>query len=459
MYPIEHTKEIVDSALDYGSEKCDSLIAKGILSSGSQIRFSQSSIDISKRWEQLRLILFVVMEGSKTGFSERSVSNMDEMKSAVDDTIAFTKKLPESMFYTGVEEEKSEYRDLSVNYDSKIDGFTEKAPRIINTAIDAAVQEGAKRVAGAMKFSKEWTYFKSSLGPTGDFKKTSYDLNVRAFQDELDYSGQGIDCGTKPSEAEATMVEAGRIAGKLSRQAIGAKQGEPGTYDLILTPTVAANVIGGIPNSANPFWIMIGLSPLGDKIGEQIAPDFVNVADNPWIPNGLADRPFDFEGTPTRVTEIIQNGVLRSFLHNTSSATIYETNTTGSSTNLSLGSGLQMLLPCSTNIVFNNGDHNVDEIMETNRPTIYVTSNWYTRFQNYITGDFSTIPRDAMFLIENGEKKPIKNIRISDNLMRMFANIDAMANDRKQVYWWEVTTPTFIPTIRIRDCRITAATI
>ena len=98
-------------------------------------------------------------------------------------------------------------------------------------------------------------------------------------------------------------------------------------------------------------------------------------------------------------------------------------------------------------------------ILDNDKPTIYVTSNWYTRFQNALTGEFSTIPRDAMLLIENGETTPIKNLRISDNMLRMFANIDALGNDRKQIFWWEVRKPTFIPTVRVSDCRMTAATL
>jgi len=123
-----------------------------------------------------------------------------------------------------------------------------------------------------------------------------------------------------------------------------------------------------------------------------------------------------------------------------------------------MGSGVKMLLPNTSNLVFDNGDRTVEELLESSRPTIYVTSNWYTRFQNYQSGDFSTIPRDAMFLIEKGQKKPIKNLRISDNSLRMFSNISALGNDRRQVYWWEVETPTFIPSMRIKDCRLTAAT-
>ncbi len=458
MAGFDELKSYVDIAIDYSKDKVEGVIARGFMSSGSQIRFSQNAIDIGKRWDQVRLELFMIIEGTQTGYSERSVTSEKDAKQAVKDTIAFSKKLPESMFFAGVEEDTHSYRDLKGAYDNKIDDFTEMAPGFVNAAIDSAVSEGAKRVAGALKFSKELSFFKSSYGPQGSSKKTEYDLNVRAFQDELDYSGQGLECGTKPTQEEKGMVAAGAKAGRLSKEAIGSVQGDPGTYDLILSPTVGANVLGSIPDAANPFAILIGLSPLGDKMGEQIGPDFLSVTDNPWIPNGLACAAFDYEGTTTQQTEIIKDGVLRSFVHNTTTATMYETSSTGSSRMLGLGEGLKMLLPNSSNMVFENGKHSFEELIENSKPTIYVTSNWYTRYQNYQTGEFSTIPRDAMFLIENGEMKPIKNLRISDNTLRMFANIDALGNDRKQVYWWEVEIPTFIPTIRVSDCRMTAAT-
>lgn len=458
MTTFDDLKTYVDLAVDYGKEKIEGAIVRGSISTGSQIRFSQSSIDIGKRWKSFQLAFFFIIEGTKTGYSERFVTSEDEVRMAVDDTISFSKRLPDSMFFAGVESTISEYRDMSANFDTKIDDFTERAPQIVNSAIDAAVSEGAKRVAGALKFSKTHSYFRSSYGPMGEAAHTEFDLNVRAFQEALDYSGQGLKCGTKPMNSEKQMIEAGAQAGRLSKQAIGAKQGEPGTYDVVMNPTVAANVIGQIPDGANPFMVMIGMSPLGDKMGEQIGPEFLTVTDNPWIPDGLKTRAFDFEGTITRQNEIISNGVLKLFVQNTSSAVIFETNTTGSSEIMGMGSGVRMLLPNTSNLVFDNGDRTVEELLESSRPTIYVTSNWYTRFQNYQTGDFSTIPRDAMFLIEKGEMKPIKNLRISDNSLRMFANIDSLANDRKQVYWWEVETPTFIPSMRIKDCRLTAAT-
>jgi PmbA protein len=173
----------------------------------------------------------------------------------------------------------------------------------------------------------------------------------------------------------------------------------------------------------------------------------------------MASRAFDFEGTPAQKTTIFENGVLKAFVHNTSTARMFDTQSTGSSTPVAMLRGIKLLLPSQSNIVFKNGDKTLAELLDNDKPTIYVTSNWYTRFQNALTGEFSTIPRDAMLLIENGETKPIKNLRISDNMLRMFANIDAMGNDRKQIFWWEVRTPTFIPSVRVSDCRMSAATL
>jgi len=451
-------KAVVDEAVTYGKKKTDAIIARAILQKNSQIRFSQNLIDISKRWNTLQLELFVLVKGKKTGSVVRSVESLGEVKQIVDDVVSFTEILPDSMFFAGIENKVNQYPKLTDRYDEKIESFTEKAPEIINSAINQAVNEGAKRTAGALMVAENHFFFRSSNGPEGSGKETAFDLNIRAFQEELDNSGQGLICGTIPSKMEKGLLEAGAKAGRLSKQAIGAVQGTPGKYDLVLTPAVGANVIAQVSESANPFYIMMGLSPLQDKMGEQIAPETVTTYEDPLFPGGLASVPFDWEGTPSRTIKIVEKGVLKALVHNTTTAKMFETESTGSSRMVNFGSGTKMLLPASSNIVFENGNHSIEELLDVSRPTIYVTCNWYTRFQNYQTGEFSTIPRDAMFLVEKGELKPIKNMRISDNLMRMFANIDALGNDRTQVYWWEVQTPTFIPTMRIRDCRMTAAT-
>ncbi|MBY9014268.1 MAG: hypothetical protein KGD68_01115 [Candidatus Lokiarchaeota archaeon] len=61
--------------------------------------------------------------------------------------------------------------------------------------------------------------------------------------------------------------------------------------------------------------------------------------------------------------------------------------------------------------------------------------------------------------MENGEiKKTVRRLRLSDNLLRICTNISAIGKDVKQIYWWEVLTPTFTPTLKVKDCTITAVT-
>ena len=61
--------------------------------------------------------------------------------------------------------------------------------------------------------------------------------------------------------------------------------------------------------------------------------------------------------------------------------------------------------------------------------------------------------------IEKGEiKRPIRKLRLSDNLLGMCSRISAIGKDIRQILWWEVPTPTFIPTIKVDDCNITSAT-
>ena len=124
------------------------------------------------------------------------------------------------------------------------------------------------------------------------------------------------------------------------------------------------------------------------------------------------------------------------------------------------GNGRDSARSSPSNIVISGGNYTLEEIIaECKKPTIYLTSNWYTRFTNMMDGLFSTIPRDGMFLIENGEiKKPVRKLRLSDNLLRICSNISAIGKDVQQIYWWEVETPTFSPTIKVNNCTITAAT-
>jgi len=456
--------EILQSYVDYAIElgtKQDVDLILGIGTSGvqNQIRFSSNKVDISKQWQADNLELVVVVGGSQLAIGEFSPRNEEHVKERVNAQIKFAKNMSPSPFYQGVESAILKVAHLEGHYDDKIDDYGEKAVNVINSCIDEAINEGAKRVAGSYFFGKKNVYLNSSAGPKGSHSSTSYNLTVRAFQEELDASGQGLATGRIPYSAEKKLLAAAATAGRFSLLHKDAQPAKAGTYDIIMSPAVAANLLGSIPSDANPLAVMMGRSALGDKMGEKLAPEFINIADNGLQPDGLGTSPFDDEGTPRQKTPIFKDGVLVSFIHSTSSAKMLGGVSTGNGSIITFWTGSKLMAPSPTNYVFENGDHSFEELMDTQRKTIYVTCNWYTRYTSKISTEYSTIPRDAAFLVENGElSTPIKNFRISDNMLRQFANIDALGDDRVQVKWWEVSVPTWISTLRVKDCRVTTAT-
>ena len=440
-------------------EKIDEVIAQRTKGKGYQIRFSNSMIDNSKIWSDDNIELFLA-KGKKSTYLEIEAPTQAKIRSRIKDASKFLERLPDSFLYNGMESNQHEYEKLNKLYDPKIMDFSDKAPELVNAAIQASLESGAKKVAGVLYFGRSETELSTSYGNEGLYLGSYYRFTIRSFVDP-DSSGQGLACSRNLSGVENDFLKAGNNAGEIAKMAIGGTQGTPGKYDVIMSPTVAANVLGQVFDGLNPVKIMVGMSPLKyEHVGKQIASKEFTVIDDALLAEGLGSRPFDVEGTPKGKTPIFSDGVLKGLLQNTSTSNMDKVENTGNSTFFDFGIGSKFLAPGPSNIAINGGDYTLEEIIaESKKPTIYITSNWYTRFTNMTEGIFSTIPRDGMFLIENGEiKKPVRRLRLSDNLLRICSNISAIGKDVKQIYWWEVLTPTFTPTIKVKDCTITAAT-
>ena len=63
-----------------------------------------------------------------------------------------------------------------------------------------------------------------------------------------------------------------------------------------------------------------GRSLFAGRVGEQVAAAQVRLVDDGLHPDGMASAPFDDEGVPHELTPLIEEGVLRGFLHNSYTA-------------------------------------------------------------------------------------------------------------------------------------------
>jgi PmbA protein len=205
-----------------------------------------------------------------------------------------------------------------------------------------------------------------------------------------------------------------------------------------------------IASSASAFAIESGNSFLADKLGQKVGVDQLNVDDEGVFDHGLGGRVFDDEGLPTGTNHIISNGTFQTMLHNSSTAKKFgKDRSTGNA---------GIIAPRSATIVFGGGDVSWDEMIRETQDGILVTNNWYTRYQNMRTGEYSTVPRDAAFRIQGGEiREPISGFRLSDSVPRQLSNIEMISKDREWIKWWEVSTPTLAPAMMVKNVRVTRA--
>jgi PmbA protein len=449
-------QDVVDHALKVASTDGQAVIrARDVVE--HQIRISNSEIEIFKQWKYTVLEVFVAIQ-QRIGTTEIFNPTRKAVDAELGHLTKFVKGLQPTPLFSGLQEEIKPPTKVEQLFDKRIRDFPDQAPEIVMTALNQAQRAGAKRTAGSFFFDEVQNVLETSQGFSGRYPESSYRITLRSFVDP-ESSGQGVAVGRSLSQVEKHITQAGQESGEIAKLAVGGKQGKAGIYDLVLHPTVAASVLGSLAETANPLLMMLGMSPLKDKIGEKIAPDSVSIWDDGRLPNGLGSAPFDFEGTPTQKSPIFLDGTLQGVVHNATSARMQQTKSTGNCQLVNFGMGSKFVVPAATNLVFSAGDASFDELLEPKRPTIYVTSNWYLRYTSQLEGTFSTIPRDGMFLIEKGEiGHPIQKLRIADNLLRMYANIQALGKSTRQVKWWEVDTPTFIPFIRVKDVPMTAAT-
>ncbi len=327
-------------------------------------------------------------------------------------------------------------------YDQKVSDLCEKGMDMVGEAIDLASVRGAKRSSGIL----EWEHASNRTVTSGDVdnscKGTSIYFSIRSFTDK-DASGAQTSCSNTLKKLD--YKGASKKAAEIAVLAKHPQKGKEGVYDILFDCLPAANLLNPFMQAASAFEVKNGNSFFQKMLGKKVASEKLTLLDQGNLPHGFNSLPFDEEGRPTQKNTIIQKGILKTYLHNTSTAHLFKTKST---------SNAGIIAPHPFNIVVERGNMN-NPLKEIDQG-LYITNVWYTRFHNYITGDFSTVPRDGIFLVKNGQiVQSLKDIRISDNLPAMMKRIAALGKEQKQIYGWEVETPVVTPQFIIEKVNVT----
>jgi len=434
---LDRTDRITKKAKELGA---DEAIARTIFGKYRQTRFSNNQIDITVAWNNYVTDIALSWKKRLVTTQIQNFQNVDKQLKEIIDIAKVSKENP--MFHGFA---KNKFLYPKQNKKKRIIEI-ETPSEFILEAIDYAEKEAGSDInCGGTLFSKnEQVFLSSTEGPLGIDFRTAVELSIRVFS-QREASGHSTECSS--TLKNFNPARAGSEAGELASLARNPKPGKEGSYDVILGPLFSGSMLSMWTAMASAFNIMVRLSIFVDRIGEKVSSDIVTLKDNP-APYSVSNRIFDDEGVPIKETKIIEKGIMKTYLHNSSTAKLFKTETTGNA---------GIVVPQAWNIEMDSGRTNKEEMINEMKKVLYLTNTWYTRFQNHEKGDFSTIPRDAIFLIENGEiKQSLKDIRLSDNASRMLKNIKGVSKERRHVHWWEeADPPSLAPYLLIENVKIT----
>ena len=447
MDPHDLMQQIITTAKMLGVQS----VAAGFTRSRERmVRFSNNSITVTNSWLTETPTIYLV-SGKKRAACRIEEQNPSDLKGVIEELVKAVKVTPEGDVEFTFPRGPFKYQPVPGIYDTRVAEAETELIDAVEAGISAAKKEGAVRASGVVA-SSDWAhYVLTSAGAEGSDKGTGIEMTLRAFAAD-DASGQGITVAT--SFQNFKPEEAGRTAGRIAKMAQNPEPGEPGKYNVVFGPSIFANLLNRVGDSASAYAVDQGLSFFRDMLKKKVASDNFTLHDNSHLPNGPGSIALDDEGYPTQETPLIVNGVLETYLHTSYTAAEHKASLTGSAT-FTAETGTY---PTPRNLVLSAGENSLEDLFDKAHEGLYITNNWYTRFQNYQTGDFSTICRDGVFEIRNGSlARPVKGMRLSDNMIRILQSVKALSKEHHWIRWWEVGVPTLTPHVLVENVGITTA--
>lgn len=260
----------------------------------------------------------------------------------------------------------------------------------------------------------------STQGVSGAFRNGYALLLTSAVMGEGNSLKQGYEFELSK---EFHTLEPGRTAQQFldhTGRLLGARPLKTGRYKAYFEPKAFAQLVGMMG------WFLLsaknvleGKSLLAGKIGQKIASEIFTLVDDPTLPEGLASRPFDAEGTAARRTVFIENGVLRTFAHNSETAHKMGVENTGHAARSY--KGVLSIAPSNLFVQPGEGLRMDNGVVVTDLMGLHAGAN-------PISGEFSL---QALGLwVEGGEVAyPVENFTVAGNFLELLSRITALGSE------------------------------
>lgn len=285
-----------------------------------------------------------------------------------------------------------------------------------------------------------------AIGNTNGVQQASRIANSSRYVEANGVDGDERKVGYVWENTREKVMEADGAGGKAANNVIQQFGGKK-LNETVVLPTVwdnnaaACYLSAGLGYSIQGSYVVEGMSPLSDKIGEQIAHPKLNIIDDGTKPTGIATNACDAEGITQRRNNVIENGILKSFLFNSYYGNIFGAESTASCARSAgiFGSSI----PYETtpgispkNIEVITGTKTEEEIIALiDGKGVLIREMPIGIFHSSVaTGDFSAVANTA-FLIEKGEiRYPLRSATVAENFYAGLKNLEEIGSNKRMTF-------------------------
>lgn len=386
-----------------------------------------SGLSVSTRLQEIENVEFTndgalgisVYLGQQKGNASTSDLSEEAIKNTVEAALAIAKYTsPDDC--TGLADKELmafEAPDLALYHSANVD--VEQATKLALEAEKSALEYDAKIVnSNGASFNSHTgvRVYGNTHGMLQSYLSSRYSLSCSVIGGELDQLENDYEY-TVSREFDALSPAdwvgqncAKKVIARLNPQKLTTRE-----VPVIFLNDVATGLISHLTGAISGGSLYRKSSFLLDHLGKQVLPDWFQISERPHLLKRLASTPFDSEGVRTQDLEIIQDGLLQTYLLTSYSGRKMGMQSTGHAGGIhnwlvkpNLTGGLTALLrQMGTGLL-------VTDVMEQG--------------VNIVTGDYSR--GAAGFWVENGEiQYPVAEITIAGQLQDMLKNIVAVADD------------------------------
>lgn len=217
----------------------------------------------------------------------------------------------------------------------------------------------------------------------------------------------------------------GETAARKGVSLLGSRKVQSARAAVLLEPEVGASLLGLLASPLSAQACLLGSSMLADKLGQKIGASMLRLVDDPLHDVGVGGFGFDAEGEVGRRKLVIEDGILRTHLHNTYTARRCDVESTGNAVRAGYGGGVGI---GPSNLYLEPGHRSPRELLASMERGFLVQEIMGLHMADTVRGDFSL--GFVGQLVEKGEIIcPVEEMTMAGNLLDLLQHVIELGDD------------------------------